>query len=96
MSARLVTPPVGSAVFLANTTSPERVGYVGTWERRHIVLYNLNAQKPLDVYGTSTKDGANVVVWTANQSKAQSWWFGMVKADTTTEAGALDLWVRTA
>lgn len=92
----MVTPPVGSAVFLANTTTPARVGYAGTWERRHIVIYNLNSQKALDVSAASTKDGANVDIWEANRSKAQSWWFGMVKADTTTGAGALDLWVRTA
>lgn len=96
MSDRLITPPVGSAIFLVAGTTPEAVGYSGTWQRRHIELFNLNSGKALDVNGASTKNGGNVDIWESNYSKAQSWWLVTVVADTTTNAGALELWVRTA
>lgn len=96
MSDRLITPPVGSAIFLVAGTTPEAVGYSGTWQRRHFVLCNLNSGKALDVSAAGTKDGANVDIWELNCSKAQSWWLATVVADTTTNAGALELWVRTA
>lgn len=96
MSDRLITPPVGSAIFLVAGTTPESVGYAGTWQRRHIVLYNLNSGKALDVYGAGTNNGTNVDIYEPNNSKAQSWWIATVVADTTTFAGALEFWVRTA
>ena len=96
MSDRLITPPVGSAIFLVADTTPTSIGYAGTWQRRHIELFNLNSAKALDVYGASTENGGNVDIWEPNYSKAQSWWLATVVADTTTSAGVLELWVRTA
>jgi hypothetical protein len=96
MSDRLITPPVGSAIFLVADTTPTSIGYAGTWQRRHIELFNLNSAKVLDVYGASTENGGNVDIWEPNYSKAQSWWLATVVADTTTSAGVLELWVRTA
>lgn len=96
MSDRLITPPVGSAIFLVADTTPTSIGYAGTWQRRHIELFNLNSGKALDVSGASTKNGGNVDIWESNYSKAQSWWLATVVAGTTTSAGVLELWVRTA
>lgn len=96
MADRLITPPVGSAIFLVTGTTPGGVGYAGTWQRRHVVLYNLNSGKALDVAAAGTADGTNVDIFQPNQSKAQSWWVATVVADSTTFAGALELWVRTA
>lgn len=96
MADRLITPPVGSAIFLVSGTAPGGIGYAGTWQRRHVVLYNLNSGKALDVAAAGKADGTNVDIFQPNNSKAQSWWLATVVADSTTFAGALELWVRTA
>jgi hypothetical protein len=87
--------PVGSVLLLASDKTPNGAGIPFTWERRNFGLCNINSGKALDVSGAGTKDGANVDTWEPNYSKAQSWWFTTVVADTTTFAGSLDMWVRT-
>ena len=92
----LITPPVGSALLLKSGKTPMALGYSGTWQRLHINLVNINSDKSLDVAGGSKDDGANVDLYTTNWSKAQSWYIGTVKADTTERYALFDLWVRTA
>lgn len=96
MADRYVTPPVGSVVLLHNDTSPAKVGYGGTWKRLHLIFVNKGSGKALDVAQGSTKNGANVDIYDKNLTFAQSWWVESVEADTTTAAGALDAWMRTA
>lgn len=76
--------------------SPSGLGYAGTWQRLHINLINAGSGKSLDVAGGSKDEGANIDQYTTNWSKAQSWYLGAVKADTTEKYSLFDLWVRTA
>lgn len=96
MADRYVTPPVGSVVLLKNNTDPAKAGYGGTWQRLHLIFVNKKSGKALDVAGGSTANGANVDIYEKNLSTAQSWWIESVKADTTTAAGSLEAWLRTA
>lgn len=92
----LITPPVGSALWLKADVTPSGLGYAGTWERRHLVLVNAGANKALDVADGSTENYANVDIYERNNSAAQRWYVGTVVADTSTAKDFLELWVRTA
>lgn len=92
----LITPPVGSALWLKVGVTPSGLGYAGTWERRHLVVMNVMAWKALDVANGSTENSANVDIYERNNTVAQRWCIGTVTADTSTEQDYLELWVRTA
>lgn len=92
----LITPPVGSALLLESGKTPMGLGYAGTWQRLHINLINVNSGKSLDVANASKDNGANIDLYETNWTKAQSWYLGTVKADTTERYSLFDLWVRTA
>lgn len=82
--------PIYSVVFLAKGKTPTDVGLSGKWTKTD---WNICTQDRLvfDIAnGTTGTSGANVQIYSYNDSKAQKFWF------YTKNFGDVNMWVRTA